>query len=67
MKKEDDQAIISRTKGLETELNFDSKMQGLASSLSLERMSNENFDWPSIISGITLFNMLHCLCRIAIH
>jgi len=44
MKKEDDQAIISRTKGLETELNFDSKMQGLASSLSLERMSNENFD-----------------------
>lgn len=69
MKKEDDQAIVSRTKGLETELNIDSKVQSLGSSLSLEsldkRMSNENFDWPSIISGITLFTILHCLCRIA--
>ena len=48
MKKEDDQAIVSRTKGLETELNIDSKVQSLGSSLSLEsldkRMSNENFD-----------------------
>ena len=66
MKKEYDEAIIFRTIGsiywidFETEINFDFKVQSLASSVSLaisdKRMPKMNFDWSSMIYEITRFH-----------